>query len=100
MILPTTSEVAYSLRERRVASMSNWKSMEVNQVLKELNTNPHQGLCVKGEQRVSPFRLFIKRFLKILLTLYLIAVLAYAIVQTRVSESILSYLKTIQIIKN
>lgn len=80
--------------------MSSSNSMEVNKVLKELNMNAHQGLSVKEEQRVSPFRLFIKRFLKILLTLYLIAVLAYAIVQTRVSESILSYLKTIQIIKN
>lgn len=100
MILPTTSEVAYSLRERRVASMSNWKSMEVNQVLKELNTNPHQGLCVKEEQRVSPFRLFIKWSLKILLAIYLIAVLAYAIVQTRVSESILAYFQAIGILKN
>ena len=24
--------------------MSNWHSMEVDQVLKELNTNPYQGL--------------------------------------------------------
>jgi len=27
--------------------MSNWHSMEVDQVLKELNTNPHQGLSVE-----------------------------------------------------
>ncbi len=27
--------------------MSNWHSMEVDQVLKELNTDPHQGLRVE-----------------------------------------------------
>ncbi len=80
--------------------MSNGHSLEADQVLKEMNTNSHQGLSVGREQRVSPFRLFIKRFLKILLTIYLIAILAYAIVQTRVSDSILAYLETIGLIKN
>jgi hypothetical protein len=80
--------------------MSNGHSTEAGQSSKELNANPYQALNDKGRQRVSPFRLFIKRFLKILLTIYLIAVLAYAIVQTRVSESILAYLETIGLIKN
>ncbi len=31
--------------------MSNWHSMEVDQVLKELNTDPHQGLSVEEAQR-------------------------------------------------
>ena len=46
MISPTL-EVTCSLRERRVASMSNWHSMEVDHVLKELNTDPHQGLSAE-----------------------------------------------------
>ena len=51
--------------------MSNWHSMEVDQVLKELDTNPHQGLSTeevrnrlekygynelkRGEQQQPPF---------------------------------------------
>jgi Ca2+-transporting ATPase len=31
--------------------MSNWHSMEIDQVLKELNTNLDQGLSVKEAQR-------------------------------------------------
>jgi magnesium-transporting ATPase (P-type) len=46
MILPAL-EVTCSLRERRVASMSNWHSMEVDHVLNELNTDPHQGLSAE-----------------------------------------------------
>ena len=53
--------------------MSNWHSMEVDQVLRELNTDPHQGLSdeevrsrlekygyneLKKEDRVSSFTLF------------------------------------------
>jgi magnesium-transporting ATPase (P-type) len=49
MILPIL-EVTYSLREKGVASMSNWHSMEVDQVLKELDTDPHQGLSVEEAQ--------------------------------------------------
>ncbi len=56
MVLPT-SEAACSLRERRLASMSNWHSTEADQALKELNANPCRALSVKAGQRVSPFRL-------------------------------------------
>ena len=33
-----------TLERKGGAGMSNWHSMEVDQVLKELNTNPYQGL--------------------------------------------------------
>jgi len=61
--------------------MSNWHSMELAQVFKELNADPHQGLTeddvkkrleeygyneLKKEERVSPLTLFINRFKNIL----------------------------------
>ena len=69
--------------------MSNWHSMEVDQVLKELNTDPHQGLSdeevrsrlekygyneLKKEEQVSPFTLFFNQFKNILILILLVAI--------------------------
>ena len=69
--------------------MSNWHSMEVAHVLKELGTDQHQGLSgeevkrrlekhgfneLKKEDRVSPFTLFINQFKNILIIILLIAI--------------------------
>ena len=69
--------------------MPNWHSMEVDQVLKELNTDPHQGLSdeevrsrlekygyneLKKEEQVSPFTLFINQFKNILILILLVAI--------------------------
>ena len=63
--------------------------MEVDQVLKELNTNPHQGLSVeevrsrlekygynelKKEEKISAFSIFINQFKNILIIILLIAI--------------------------
>ncbi len=75
--------------------MSNWHSMETDQVLKELNTDPHQGLTeddvkkriekygyneLKKEEGVSPFTLFINQFKNILIIILLIATVLSALV--------------------
>ena len=69
--------------------MPNWHSMEVDQVLKELNTDPHQGLSdeevrsrlekygyneLKKEEQVSPFTLFFNQFKNILILILLVAI--------------------------
>ena len=69
--------------------MSNWHSMEVDQVLKELNTDPRQGLSVeevrsrlekygynelKKEEKISPFTIFFNQFKNILIIILLIAI--------------------------
>ena len=68
--------------------MTNWHSVEVDQVLKGLETDFHQGLRVeevrsrlekygynelKREKQVSPFTLFINQFKNILIIILLIA---------------------------
>ncbi len=75
--------------------MSNWHSMEAAQVLKELNTDPHQGLTeddvkkriekygyneLKKEEGVSPFTLFVNQFKNILIIILLIATALSAVV--------------------
>ena len=75
--------------------MSNWHSMETDQVLRELNTDPHQGLTeddvkkrlekygyneLKKEEGVSPFTLFINQFKNILIIILLIATVLSALV--------------------
>ena len=68
--------------------MSNWHSMDVDQVLKELNTDPHQGLSVEEarcrlekygynevkmkEPKVSPSRAFINKLKNVLVIFLLI----------------------------
>ncbi len=69
--------------------MSNWHSMEADQVLKELNTDPRQGLTVeevrtrlekygynelKKEEKISAFSIFINQFKNILIIILLIAI--------------------------
>jgi Ca2+-transporting ATPase len=68
--------------------MSNWHSMDVDQVLKELDTDLHQGLSaeevqrrlekyganeLKREEQISPFSLFVNQFKNILIIILLIA---------------------------
>ena len=84
--------------------MSNWHSMEVDQVLKELNTNPYQGLSdeevrsrlekygyneLKKEERVSPFTLFINQFKNILIVILIVAIALSASVGEVVDAAII-----------
>ncbi|OGP96051.1 MAG: ATPase [Deltaproteobacteria bacterium RBG_16_47_11] len=86
--------------------MSNtiWHSMEVAQVLKGLNTDPHQGLTeeevkrrlethgyneLKKEEKVSPFFLFVNQFKNILIIILLIAIVLSAIVGEVVDAAII-----------
>ena len=72
-----------------------WHSIEPAQVLKELNTDPHQGLTedevksrlekygyneLKKEEGISPFTLFINQFKNILIIILLIATVLSALV--------------------
>ena len=44
-------KVILTLERKGGAGMSNWHSMDVDQVLKELNANPHQGLSEEEVKR-------------------------------------------------
>jgi Ca2+-transporting ATPase len=72
-----------------------WHSLESSQVLKELNTDPENGLSrdevakrleqygyneLKKEKKVSPFTLFISQFKDILIVILLIAIVLSAVV--------------------
>jgi len=84
--------------------MSNWHSMEVDQVLRELNTDPYQGLSdeevrnrlekygyneLKKEERVSPFTLFINQFKNILIVILIGAIALSASVGEVVDAAII-----------
>ena len=86
----TSEGMQFTLFERKgVSGMSNWHSKELDEVLKELNTNPHQGLSVEearsrlekygynelkqGGQFVSPSTRFINQLKNILIIILLIA---------------------------
>jgi Ca2+-transporting ATPase len=75
--------------------MANWHSIEVAQVLKELNADPHHGLTedeikrrlekygyneLRKEEGISPFTLFINQFKNILIIILLIATALSAVV--------------------
>ncbi len=75
--------------------MSGWHSVEVDQVLKELNTDPHQGLSadevrrrlekygyneLKKEGKISPLTLFFNQFKNFLIIILLVAVVLSALV--------------------
>jgi Ca2+-transporting ATPase len=75
--------------------VTNWHSIEAAQVLKELNTDLHQGLTeddvkrrlekygyneLKKEESVSPFTLFINQFKNVLIIILLIATALSAVV--------------------
>lgn len=74
---------------------ANWHSIEVVQVLKELNTDLHRGLTedavksklekygyneLKKEERVSPLTIFINQFKNILIIILLVAICLSALV--------------------
>src|SRR3990170_6107426 len=85
--------------------MTNWHSMETEQVLKELNTDPHHGLTedeikrrlekygyneLKKEEKVSPFILFINQFKNILIIILLVAIVLSALVGEVVDAAIIA----------
>lgn len=85
--------------------MPNWHSMEVDQVLRELNTDPHQGLSdeevrkrlekygyneLKKEERVSPFTLFFNQFKNILIVILIVAIGLSALVGEVVDAAIIA----------
>jgi len=72
-----------------------WHSLEVTQVLKELDTDQHKGLSedevkrrlekygyneLKKEEKVSPFTLFVNQFKNILIVILIIAIVLSALV--------------------
>lgn len=85
--------------------MSNWHSMEAGQVLKELNTDLHQGLSneevrkrlekygyneLKKEEKVSPLTLFFNQFKNILIIILIIAIGLSALVGEVVDAAIIA----------
>ncbi len=85
--------------------MANWHSMEVDQVLKELNTDPHQGLSaeearsrlekygyneLKKEEKISPLTLFFNQFKNILIIILMIAIGLSAMVGEVVDAAIIA----------
>jgi Ca2+-transporting ATPase len=84
--------------------MVNWHSMDVPQVLKELNTDPRHGLTddeakrrletygyneLKKEEGVSPLTLFFNQFKNILIIILLIAIVLSALVGEVVDAAII-----------
>ena len=84
--------------------MPNWHSMEVDQVLRELNTDPHQGLSeeevrirlgkygyneLRKEERISPFTLFFNQFKNILIIILIVAIGLSALVGEVVDAAII-----------
>jgi len=84
--------------------MSNWHSMEVAQVTKELNTDPDKGLTedevksrlekygyneLKKEKKVSGFRIFLNQFKNILIVILLVAIGLSALVGEVVDAAII-----------
>ena len=82
-----------------------WHSIEVPQVLKELNTDPRHGLTedeakrrletygtneLKKEERISPFTLFINQFKNILIIILIIAIVLSALVGEVVDAAIIA----------
>ncbi len=83
---------------------SAWHSMEVAEVLKELDTDIHRGLAeeegkkrleeygyneLKKEEKVSPFKLFINQFKNILIIILLIAIALSALIGEVVDAAII-----------
>ncbi len=87
--------------------MSNWHAMEVDQTLKELNTDPHQGLSneearsrlekynynelKKEEQPISHSTLFIHKLKNILILMLFIAAVLSVLVPLIFGISIPAY---------
>jgi len=82
-----------------------WHSIEIAQVLKELDTDPHSGLIsdeiksrlekygyneLKKEEKVSPFTLFINQFKNILIIILLIAIALSALIGEIVDAAIIA----------
>jgi Ca2+-transporting ATPase len=79
--------------------------MEIGQTLKELETNPHQGLTkeevrirlekygsneLKKEEKVSPFTLFINQFKNILIIILIVAIVLSALIGEVVDAAIIA----------
>lgn len=85
--------------------MSNWHSMEVDQVLEQLDTDPHQGLTedevksrlekygyneLKKEKKISALSIFINQFKNILIIILLVAIGLSAVVGEVVDAAIIA----------
>jgi Ca2+-transporting ATPase len=90
--------------EKEISGMSNWHSMEVTQVVNELDTDPHKGLTeedvkrrlekyganeMKREDAVSPFTLFVNQFKNVLIIILLIAICLSAAVGEVIDAAII-----------
>ena len=82
----------------------NWHSMDVTEVLGDLETDPHKGLSedeaerrlqkyghneLKKEEKISPFILFLNQFKNILILILLIAIVLSALVGEVVDAAII-----------
>ena len=106
--LPDRSRRLLPGKRKEAAAMSNWHSMEVDQVLKELNTDPHQGLSVeearsrlekygynevkRKEHLVSPSTLFRYRLKNTLIIILVIAAVLSVFIPPLFRISIPAYL--------
>jgi hypothetical protein len=69
------------------------------QAFKTMEAKEGEVSGVVGDQPCTAFSLMMKRFSRTLLTIYLMMVVAYAMLQPFVSQSILSYLKAVGIME-
>lgn len=82
----------------------SWHSMDVDDVLKELETDPHRGLNdeeikkrieeygyneLKQEERISPFTILLNQFKNILLLILILAIILSALVGETVDAAII-----------
>jgi hypothetical protein len=69
------------------------------QGLREINSRAHQVYSAEGEEPVPRLRLYLKGMKRILGIIFVVAILAYAIVQPWVSQSIIDYFRSIGFIQ-
>jgi hypothetical protein len=79
--------------------MSSHYLVGSGQAFKTIDAKGGEESGVVGDQPRSAFSLMMKRFSRTLLAIYLMMVVAYAVFQPFVSQSILSYLKAVGIIE-
>jgi hypothetical protein len=81
-----------------VASMANIH-YPTGQGIREINSRTHQVYSAEGEEPVSRLSLYLNGMKKILGIVFVVAILAYAIVQPWVSQSIIDYFRSIGFIQ-
>ncbi len=85
--------------------LTSWHSMEIQEILQRLNTDPHQGLTeeevrrrlekygyneLKKEEKISPLRLFLNQFKNILIFILIVAIILSAMVGEVVDAAIIA----------